>query len=196
MTQHIDKSKTGKTQSTSDRKPVTRANRWFRFYSEVRNDTKILRLTLDERWKWVVALCVATEHVDGIIPGVDDMALHWRCSIDDADHAYQRLVAAKLLEMVQGEISGDRGYAPHNWARRQYVGADSTTRSRKRREKTKRTRCNGEATARQRRGNERSVYGYDSVTTLSNPTTVVAYQEENSTSVGSNGGRDRNGGAK
>lgn len=132
--------------SRGKRRSVSRASRWFRLYSEVRNDPKILRLSVDDRWKWIVALCVAAEHDDGILPTVSDMALHWRCTEHEAERAYIHLVNVGLLRQVQGDVTGQRGYAPHNWAKRQYFGADSTERSKRHRAKKERRLCNANAT--------------------------------------------------
>jgi hypothetical protein len=37
-------------------------SRWFRFYDDVIDDPKILKLPEDVRWHWVALLCVASKH--------------------------------------------------------------------------------------------------------------------------------------
>lgn len=136
--------------------PSARASWWVRLYIEALNDPKIIKLSDFEFRKWVQTLLVAGMHQDGILPVADDMAVHWRCSSEDAERTYLRLIQLKLIECVTGDVTGERGYAPNNWARRQYAGASSTERSRKCRAKNVGKLCNANATQMQRDGSVRS----------------------------------------
>lgn len=92
-------------------------SRWFRFYDDVINDPKILKLPEGTRWAWVAILCIASKN-NGELPSLDDIAFMLRatrkrtCTIIDA------LVAAELLDKT------GNGYVPHNWDRRQFKQED------------------------------------------------------------------------
>lgn len=40
---------------------MSRKKPWFRLYSEIRQDRKLRRCSSDERWCWIVILCIASE---------------------------------------------------------------------------------------------------------------------------------------
>lgn len=104
-------------------------SRWFRFYDEAMNDTKVLLLPSDTlRWQWVVMLCVASQHA-GVIPSLEVAALHLRLKPQKAAEVIGRLASAGLLD------KDDSGYfQPHNWSKRQFKSdADPTSAERQKR---------------------------------------------------------------
>lgn len=53
--------------------------KWLKLWSEVRNNTKLLKLSPADRWSWIVLLCVASEGSPrGSLPSVQDVAIELR----------------------------------------------------------------------------------------------------------------------
>jgi hypothetical protein len=115
-------------------------SRWFRFYEDVINDPKILKLPEVIRWRWAALLCAASKF-GGIVPPADDLALMLRLSTQHTVELITTLERAGLIDRVDG------GYVPHNWDGRQYKTdvTDPTAASRmKRYRANKRNDCNNE----------------------------------------------------
>jgi hypothetical protein len=106
-------------------------SRWFRFYDEVLNDSKVQRLPPDLFKAWVNLLCIASKN-DGRIP-VDDVAFGLRMSPDDAAGAMIAMNQAGLI------VAFDGYYMPHNWLKRQYKSdvTDPTAANRQQRYRNK-----------------------------------------------------------
>jgi hypothetical protein len=101
---------------------------WFRFYTEVLNDPKILRLTDKEFRTWVLTLCVAAEN-DGKIC-TDDLAIQLRMPEAKTSQLFDSLVVRGLLHETE-----DGCAEPHNWKVRQYKSDVSTVRVKRFRER-------------------------------------------------------------
>lgn len=104
-------------------------NRWFRFYDQAYNDTKVLLLPSDTlRWQWIILLCVASQH-GGEIPSIDVAAVHLRLKPAKAAEVITRLSSAGLLDRTDGGY-----FHPHNWTNRQFKSDhDPTSAERQRR---------------------------------------------------------------
>jgi hypothetical protein len=103
-------------------------NPWFRMYSSVINDPKVMKLPEATRWHWVACLCVASDN-GGKLPPAPDLAFLLRMTEQRAAALVVELHRAGLLDKVDG------GFAPHNWAGRQYKSDGSTERVKRFREK-------------------------------------------------------------
>jgi hypothetical protein len=104
-------------------------NPWFRLYSGVMNDPKLLLLPEATRWHWLVLLCVSSEN-NGVIPSLEVAALALRLKPSKAGEAVAKLAAAGLLDRVEGGY-----FQPHNWNSRQYKSDVSTDRVKQHRER-------------------------------------------------------------
>lgn len=102
--------------------------RWFRFYDDVINDPKILKLPEGIRWAWVAILCVASKN-QGSLPDNEDIALQLRVAPQKSASIIAALVSAGLLDRTEA------GFAPHNWEGRQYKSdkSDPTAADRQKR---------------------------------------------------------------
>jgi len=106
-------------------------NPWFRMYAGVINDPKVMKLPEATRWHWVACLCVASDN-GGKLPPIADLAFALRMTEQRAAVLVTQLHRAELLDKVDG------GFAPHNWAGRQYQSDSSTKRVRDHRDRKKR----------------------------------------------------------
>lgn len=88
-------------------------SRWFRLDDDVINDPKILLLPEAMRWIWVALLCIASKN-GGEMPKIEIIALSLRVKPTKAAEYLTRLVGAGLIDKTE------TGFAPHNWAGRQY----------------------------------------------------------------------------
>jgi hypothetical protein len=131
-----------KTSATVDK----RFSRWIRKYIDSLNDPKIVKLSDHEYRKWDQMLLIAGMHDTGALPSIDDMAVLWRCSVNDAKLVWDRFIDLGLIDLCGGLPGHPTAFRPHNWAMRQYRGLSSTERSRKLRGKRKIEASNGYAT--------------------------------------------------
>lgn len=121
---------------------------WFRFYTEAVTDPKLRRLSVEERWLWVVVLAAA--RASGL-PGWLMLTESLPLSNDDlAEQAgmtpakVERGVA-KMVELHLLTYDGDIGaYRVTKWDERQFESDDTTKRTAKHRSK------NGDATPMER----------------------------------------------
>lgn len=97
---------------------------WFRLWSEMRHNPKVLKLSFADRWYWLVLLCVANEQTPrGSLPATADLALELRISPGKAASLLTRLRDAGLVE------SGpDGGPAIHDWRQWQRESDDAASR--------------------------------------------------------------------
>lgn len=186
MTQHVDKSK-----APAPRSSRQKFGRWFRLYDDLLFDPKVQLLTPENFKHWINLLCVSSKS-DGVIPS-DNLHFMLHVAPGQVDGILSDLIRADLLEYAS--VRGDRCLVPHGWQSRQFIcdndDPTAATRMIRYRSRKKRNARRNAAVAVTNFASE-SV----SVSALTNHTTVVAYHDENSTSVGSTGGRERNGGAK
>jgi hypothetical protein len=103
-------------------------SRWFRFYDDVINDPKILKLPEESRWHWVALLCIASKN-DGALPSTEDVAISLRIKTQAAAATIAALKSAGLLDLVDGR------YVPHNWSGRQFKSDVSNERVKRYRER-------------------------------------------------------------
>ncbi|MGJ4928132.1 hypothetical protein ACQR1I_16625 [Bradyrhizobium sp. HKCCYLS2038] len=101
---------------------------WFRMYSDVINDPKVMRLPEAMRWHWVAVLCCASKN-GGRVPAVSDVAFMLRMDEERAAAVLGGLQAAGLLD------ADPEGLAPHNWGARQFKSDTSNDRVKRFREK-------------------------------------------------------------
>ena len=106
-------------------------NPWFRMYADVINDRKVMKLPEATRWHWVACLCVASDH-GGRLPPSADLAFALRMTEQRAAVLVTELHRAGLLDR------DENGFAPHNWAGRQYQSDSSTKRVKEHRDRKKR----------------------------------------------------------
>lgn len=100
--------------------------RWFRYYSEALDDDKVQGLPASLFKHWVNLLCVANYN-EGGIANLQQAAFRLRLSQRKAEEVIGKLVQRGLLEPVE------EGWAPHNWAGRQFASDDVAARVRKHR---------------------------------------------------------------
>lgn len=103
--------------------------RWFRFYDDVINDPKVVKLSDSAFRGWVGMLCVASKH-KGVLPSSDDLAFFLRVKQSQVAVLLAQLVNAGLLDKKE-----DGKYVPHNWEGRQYLSDGSADRVKRHREK-------------------------------------------------------------
>ena len=101
--------------------------RWFRFYSEALDDDKVQGLPGPLFKHWVNLLCIASYN-EGEIANIQQAAFRLRLSPRRAEAVIAQLVDRGLLE------PGGEGWAPHNWAGRQFASDDVAARVRKHRQ--------------------------------------------------------------
>lgn len=83
---------------------------WFKFYTEARNDRKILSLSMEQRWVWVSLLCFASEQPErGVIEGYDSELLAIEVADGNTDllnETVSRLCKLRILSLAEdGTIS-------------------------------------------------------------------------------------------
>jgi len=103
-------------------------SRWFRFYDDVINDPKVLKLPEETRWHWIALLCIASKNA-GSLPPTEDVAISLRVKTQAAAAIIATLKAAGLLDLADGR------YVPHNWDGRQFKSDVSNERVKRYRER-------------------------------------------------------------
>src|SRR5579872_3860640 len=104
------------------------SSRWFRLVDDIINDPKILLLPEALRWIWIAFLCIASKN-NGRLPTLEIIALHLRVTPAKASEYLTRLVAAGLIDKIEG------GFEPHNWRGRQFQSDVSSERVKRYRER-------------------------------------------------------------
>lgn len=110
--------------------------RWWRAYSDARNDPKVQGLPPEMFRSWFNLCCLAADN-DGKIPSVMDAAFALHLSEAKTVKTIAFLASAGLLDAVEGGY-----FEPHNWSVRQYrsdVSTDRVKAFRERRGNTKET---------------------------------------------------------
>ncbi len=104
---------------------------WLRLYSEILNDSKIMLLPENYRWRYVALLCIASESKErGTIPSDEEVLFKLRISEDEWGATLQAFIQRGLVEKENGVCK------IHAWHQRQYTSDDSTPRVQKHRSKT------------------------------------------------------------
>jgi hypothetical protein len=103
-------------------------SRWFRSYADTHRNPKVAKLTDRQFRLWHNLMCVAAEN-DGTIPSLDDLKGILKARLDHLSTGVEALIKGGLIDRLEV------GYAPHNWAKRQYKSDTSTDRVQKHRGK-------------------------------------------------------------
>jgi len=101
--------------------------KWFRYWAEALDDDKVQALPGPLFKHWVNLLCVASYN-NGEIANLRQAAFRLRLPPRRAKKVIDKLVERGLLE------PGGEGWAPHNWAGRQFASDDVASRVRKHRQ--------------------------------------------------------------
>lgn len=101
---------------------------WLRLYQSAVNHPKILRLSEQDRWRWLALLALAANQ-NGKLPCTEDLAAWLRLSHAKASATVDRLLLVGLLESAQAVL------CVHDWQDWQFPSDYSTTRVRRYRQK-------------------------------------------------------------
>jgi hypothetical protein len=111
---------------------------WFRLYHDLPNDRKLRKFSSQQKWAWVVLLCMASESGDrGYIRDIDDEDTADCCGFESTqDYLFfiDKLRQKGMAEPIEG------GLKITNWEERQYTCPSSSkeaTRDRKRKQRAK-----------------------------------------------------------
>lgn len=96
---------------------------WFRLWTSILNDPKPWGLDPEDFRAWVMLLAVASSGSPrGHLPALREVAFFLRCGEDDARATLDRLVDARLIDVM-----GDGSLSMHQWAKYQPTGGGSST---------------------------------------------------------------------
>jgi hypothetical protein len=130
-----------------------RTMKWFRLYHDLPNDRKLRRFNPQQKWAWVVILCLASESGDrGYIRDADDADTADYCGFESTqDYLFflDKLRQKGMIEPVEG------GIKIAHWDERQHIppsASKEATRERKRKQRAK-----------HQEAEEQSISGYESV---------------------------------
>ena len=110
---------------------------WFKFHSEFRNDPKIKRLPVAERYAFIVLLCLASEaETRGAITGFDDddIAFELEMQVEDWKTLKAKFKVKGFIDFSQDEI------LIRNWDKRQYDKPSDHPEATKQRKRLQRER--------------------------------------------------------
>ena len=117
--------------------------KWFRLYHDLPNDRKLRKFNAQQKWAWVVLLCLASESKQrGFVLNEDEDDLADYCGFDcTQDYLYfvDKLRQKSMIEHVEG------GLKIVHWEERQYIKPSDlpeATRERKRRQRAKEAESN------------------------------------------------------
>lgn len=112
--------------------------KWFRLYHDLPNDRKLRKFSPQQKWAWVVLLCIASESKDrGYIRETDDSDTADYCGFESTqDYLFfvDKLRQKGMVEPVAG------GIKITHWEDRQYIKPSDlpeATRARKRKQRKK-----------------------------------------------------------
>jgi hypothetical protein len=101
--------------------------KWFRLYHDLPHDRKIRRFSSEQKWAWVVLLCLASESKQrGLILGEDEDVLAEDCGfkcVQDYQYFLDKLRQQDMIEHVNG------GIKITHWDERQFASDDVTKRT-------------------------------------------------------------------
>ena len=82
--------------------------KWFRLYHDLPNDRKLRKFSSQQKWAWVVLLCLASESKQrGFILGEDEEILAEDCgfdSIQDYQFFLDKLRQQGMIEPIEGGL--------------------------------------------------------------------------------------------
>jgi hypothetical protein len=82
--------------------------KWFRLYHDLPHDRKIRKFSAQQKWAWVVLLCLASESKQrGLILGEDEDVLSEDCGFDcaqDFQYFLDKLRQQGMIEHIEGGI--------------------------------------------------------------------------------------------
>jgi hypothetical protein len=129
---------------------------WFKLFTEIRHDPKIKRLSPEQRWFWIVLLCLAAEsderHVVRVTESVaySNQELARECGYDTTDECAYGEEPVKMIERSLKEfvalkmisIREDGTIEIINFEKRQDTNLTDAERAAKYRERKRVTQCN------------------------------------------------------
>jgi hypothetical protein len=111
--------------------------KWFRLYHDLPNDRKLIKFSVQQKWAWVVILCLASESkTRGIVIGEDESDIADYCGFDSTqDYLYflDKLRQKDMIEPIEG------GFKITHWDERQYIKPSDlpeATKERKRKQRS------------------------------------------------------------
>ena len=104
--------------------PKGAALMWLRLYTDILASEKIQSLVPELFRALINCWCIAKRH-GGTLPTLKSIAWHLRCTEAEAQRQLDALVAAGLLDRVDGKL------VPHDWHEHQYTSDVSTDRVRR-----------------------------------------------------------------
>lgn len=111
---------------------VTLTLKWFRLYSEILNDPKVMLLSETMRWRYVAFLCVASEEKErGTLPHINSLAFKTRLNPLEVEETLKQF---EVEELIEGYDEGKR-WRISKWSERQFESDISTPRVQKHRKK-------------------------------------------------------------
>ena len=110
---------------------------WFKLHSDFRNDPKIKRLPIAERYAFIILLCLANEsETRGIITGLDDddIAFELEMQVEDWKTLRSKFKIKGFIDFTQEQI------LIRNWDKRQYDKPSDHPEATKQRKRLQRQR--------------------------------------------------------
>lgn len=103
---------------------------WFRMYHSILHDTKVLKLSPENRWFFVGFLAISSSNSPrGTLPDLEEIALELRVNKSKASRIVDTLTKAGFIEQVPGTTQ----LRVHGWDSRQFPSDDVTSRVQKHR---------------------------------------------------------------
>jgi hypothetical protein len=95
---------------------------WLRLWNAMLTSPKVQLLTDRDHRAWITLLVIANQGKPrGVLPGLDHIAFHLRCTVAEASEIMQRLHEADLMDEVDGK------WSPHDWIHWQPKGDKPST---------------------------------------------------------------------
>lgn len=99
---------------------------WFRLYSDMVNNSKVMLMPEQYRWRYIALLCVSSEQKErGTIPDDEEVIFKLRITPDEWTDTLQIFLKRGLVEKGGGTCF------VHGWHERQYASDDSKQRVQK-----------------------------------------------------------------
>ncbi len=107
---------------------------WFRAYDQMVDDPKMLKLSVELRWRKIELMCIANrQSTRGTLPDIEDIAIHMRISVQDAEGILETMIR-------MGHVDRNKEtqvLSVHGWNERQFKSDNTTERSHKSKAKKK-----------------------------------------------------------
>ena len=135
---------------------MSKSNPWFRLYSEIIEDEKLVLLAFEDRWHYVAVLCLKNK---GLLDSEKNKdRLHRKIA---AKLGLSESATSELKRRLMDEKLIDANWQPVGWDERQFKNDSSKDRVRKYRERKNKLNenndidvCNGDVTLQDRYSNE------------------------------------------